>query len=134
MRDENFHANGSLSPAVAGALDPVLDRDDRWWARVGLVRLLGHSVALLPVAAFFFMRWWLGQELDDANRNVIGPAWYIRWGGQDTAQVLVPLCLIGGIGSIVAGFVTRRWVTVCEGVWACAAVPFLLFVFMAMTS
>ena len=129
MPDDTPRAGDIWPPSVATDTLPVPDQDQGRQRRVSQIRSFGHGTALLPVAVFLFMSFWLDHGIYNANLDLIGPAWYTRLGGEDLSLAVVPLCLIGGIGSILAGLMMRQWLTVCEGMWACAATPMLVFLF-----
>lgn len=86
------------------------------------VVIVGHFVALLPVASFVWMLFWFRHcTFDPEFLSVTGPAWVLRWGGESTGLLGIPLSMICGSACLLLGLISRKWITVAEGVWACSA-------------
>lgn len=93
----------------------------------------GNIVAFLPLIYLVFMYVWHGISHYDDSLNLIGPAWVMEMGGEDTPFIMEYACEIGGILAILAGLICRkRWVVV-KGLWTCGAGLVLTGWYMWMT-
>ena len=95
--------------------------------------IFGNIVAFLPLVYLLFILFWHGISLYDDHLNLIGPAWVLDWGGEDTPFLLGYLCKYGGLIIGVIGMLRKSGRLIGQGVWAGIAGFLLDFWYMWMT-
>ena len=97
------------------------------------VALFGHVTAAVPFLAFVFMRQWLSMGIYNDDLYLIGPRWWLKWGGEEFARTGIVACVLFGIVGMLLGVRTRRVSTILEGGW-CVMAAFPLWFYLGFAT